>query len=152
MANQMQETHEDSVAAQKLILDQREANERMVAFALNAQELTDLAEAARAAAAATTNELRESEDRYRTLFDLSPVAVYSCDSAGVIQRFNQHAAALWGRQPEPGDTDERFCGSFKLFRPDGSFMAHAECPMAEVVDGKLPNVVDGEVIIERPDG
>jgi His Kinase A (phospho-acceptor) domain/PAS domain len=57
-----------------------------------------------------------------------------------------------GRQPELGDTDERFCGSFKLFRPDGSFMPHEQCPMAEVVDGKRSEVVDAEVLIERPDG
>lgn len=96
--------------------------------------------------------LRASEERYRTLFDLGPVAVYSCDVAGVIQQFNRRAAELWGREPEPGDTDERFCGSFKLFRPDGSFMPHEQCPMAEVVSGKLAHVRDAEVLIERPDG
>ena len=96
--------------------------------------------------------LRESEDRYRTLFDLSPVAVYSCDAGGVIQEFNRHAAELWGREPVIGDTDERFCGSFKMFRPDGSFMPHAQCPMAEVLSGKIAEVRDGEVRIERPDG
>jgi PAS domain S-box-containing protein len=152
MTTRTQDVHEEPVAAQRLILDQREVNERMVAVAIQAQELADQAEAARARAEATTNELRESEERYRTLFDLSPVAVYSCDRAGVIQRFNQHAAALWGRRPEPGDTDERFCGSFKMFRPDGSFMAHEQCPMAEVVGGRLAEVVDAEVLIERPDG
>jgi signal transduction histidine kinase len=150
--NQTQDLHEDPVATRRLIVDQREANERMVAVAIQAQELTEQAEAARAQAEAIAAELRESEDRYRTLFDLAPVAVYSCDRAGVIQRFNQHAAALWRRQPETGDTDERFCGSFKLFRSDGSFMPHAQCPMAEVVDGKLSEVVDAEVLIERPDG
>jgi signal transduction histidine kinase len=150
--NQTRDVHEDPGATQRLIVDQREANERMVAVALHAQEMTEQAEAARARAEATTIELRESEDRYRTLFDLTPVAVYSCDRAGVIQRFNQHAAKLWGRRPAPGDTDERFFGSFKMFRPDGSFMPHAQCPMAEVVDGKLSQVVDAEVCIERPDG
>jgi PAS domain S-box-containing protein len=150
--NQTQDAHDDPIAAQKLIRDQREANERMVAVAIQAQELTDRAEAAQARAEAAANELRESEERYRTLFDLTPVAVYSCDAAGVIQRFNQHATALWGRQPEPGDTDERFCGSMKLFRMDGTFMPHAECPMAEVIDGKRREVVDAEVLIERPDG
>ena len=40
----------------------------------------------------------------------------------------------------------------KLFRPDGTFMPHAQCPMAEVVTGKLSEVRDAEVIIERPDG
>lgn len=78
-------------------------------------------------------ELRASEERYRTLFDLVPVAVYSCDASGVIQAFNRRAAELWGREPAPGDTDERFCGSFKMFRPDGSFMPHDVCPMAQVL-------------------
>jgi signal transduction histidine kinase len=99
-----------------------------------------------------TEALRASEERYRTLFDLVPVAVYSCDAAGVIQQFNRRAAELWGREPAPGDTDERFCGSFKLFRPDGSFMPHEQCPMAEVVSGKITHVRDAEVLIERPDG
>ncbi len=97
-------------------------------------------------------ELREGEERYRTLFDLGPVAVYSCDRAGVIQNFNRRAAELWGRVPAVGDTDERFCGSFKLFRPDGSFMPHERCPMAEVVAGTISEARDAEVIIERPDG
>ncbi len=96
--------------------------------------------------------LHASEERYRSLFDLGPFAVYTCDGAGVIQQFNRRAAELWGREPAPGDTDERFCGSFKLFRPDGSFMPHGQCPMAEVVSGILAQVRDAEVLIERPDG
>ncbi len=96
--------------------------------------------------------LRASELRYRTLFDLGPVAVYSCDAAGVIQQFNRRAAELWGREPTPGDTDERFCGSLKLLHPDGSLMPHEQCPMAEVVGGKIAQVRDAEVLIERPDG
>ena len=31
-------------------------------------------------------------------------------------------------------------------------MPHAQCPMAEVVSGKITEVRDGEVHIERPDG
>jgi two-component system, chemotaxis family, CheB/CheR fusion protein len=96
--------------------------------------------------------VRDSEERYRTLFELGPVAVYSCDVAGVIQKFNRRAAELWGREPAPGDTDQRFCGSFKMFRPDGRFMPHEQCPMAEVVAGTLSEARDAEVHIERPDG
>ena len=96
--------------------------------------------------------LRESEERYRVLFDMSPVAVYSIDASGVIQEFNRVAAELWGREPALGDTDERFCGSFKLFRPDGSFMPHEQCPMAQVVNGEILEARDAEVLIERPDG
>jgi PAS domain S-box-containing protein len=105
-------------------------------------------------AAIDITELKEAEEaqRYRTLFDLGPVAVYSCDAAGVIQDFNRRAAELWGREPEPGDTDLRFCGSFKLFRPDGRFMPHEQCPMAEVVAGTILEARDAEVVIERPDG
>jgi len=96
--------------------------------------------------------LREKEGRYRTLFALAPVAVYSCDASGVIREYNHRAAELWGRKPEPGDTDERFCGSFKLYRPDGSFMPHEQCPMGDVLSGKIPGTHDAEVHIERPDG
>jgi PAS domain S-box-containing protein len=96
--------------------------------------------------------LRKSEERYRVLFATSPVAVYSIDASGVIQEFNRVAAELWGREPALGDTDERFCGSFRLFRPDGSFMPHAQCPMAQVVSGEILEARDAEVTIERPDG
>ena len=101
---------------------------------------------------ATSQRYFDSEERYRALFNLSPMAVYSIDASGVIRDFNRHAAELWGREPEVGDTDQRFCGSFKMFRPDGTFMPHDQCPMAEVVSGKISAVYDGEVHIERPDG
>jgi PAS domain S-box-containing protein len=93
----------------------------------------------------------DNEERYRTLFDLGPVAVYSCDASGVIREFNLRAAELWGRAPKPGDTDERFCGSHKMRLPDGTVMPHNECPMAEVLSGKIPEARDMEVQIERPD-
>ena len=96
--------------------------------------------------------VRSAEERYRTLFELGPVAIYSCDAAGVIQEFNRRAVELWGCEPVAGDTDKRFCGSFKLFRPDGTYMPHEQCPMSEVVAGTLSEVRDGEVVIERPNG
>jgi len=96
--------------------------------------------------------LHHSEERYRTLFDLGPVAVYSCDGSGVFQEYNRRAVELWGREPALGDTDERFCGSFKLFCPDGSFMPRDACPMAEVISGAIAEARDVEVQIERPDG
>ncbi len=99
----------------------------------------------------STNEAL-SGDRYRFLFECSPAAVYCIDAAGVIQDFNRGAAELWGRSPVLGDTDERFCGSHQMFRPDGRFMPHHECPMAQVVAGKVSEVTNGEVVILRPDG
>ena len=95
---------------------------------------------------------RWTEERYRMLFDLGPVAIYSCDAPGVIQEFNRRAVELWGCEPAPGDTDKRFCGSFKLFRPDGQFHA-ARAVSHGGGRGRDPlQALDEEVVIERPDG
>lgn len=97
-------------------------------------------------------EVRQSEERYRTLFDLGPVGVYSCDAVGLIRDFNHRAVELWGRKTNPGDSNERWCGSFKMYRPDGVLLPHGECPMADVLSGKIPEARDAEVQIERADG
>lgn len=94
----------------------------------------------------------ESQGRYRTLFELAPIAVYSCDASGLIREYNHRAVELWGRTPAHGQTNERFCGCLKMYRPDGSFMAHEQCPMSDVLSGKVPEIHDAEVHIERPDG
>ena len=62
------------------------------------------------------------------------------------------AVELWGRTPAVGDTDERFCGSHKLFRPDGSFMPLDQCPMGEILNRKVTEARDEEVLVEQPDG
>jgi two-component system CheB/CheR fusion protein len=96
--------------------------------------------------------LRASEERFRTLFNMGPVAVYYCDVNGSIQNYNQRAVELWGRAPDDGVTDQQFRGIFKLFRPDGSILPLEQSPMAEVLSGKVQEVRDQEVIMERPDG
>jgi len=95
---------------------------------------------------------RQSEKRYRTLFELGPVGVYSCDAEGAIREFNARAAELWGRKPKSGDAADVYCGSHKLYHLNGSFMPHDQCPMADVLGGKMPSACDREVVIERPDG
>ncbi|MEX0735067.1 MAG: PAS domain-containing protein [Steroidobacteraceae bacterium] len=102
---------------------------------------------------ATKNQAeQQGKARDRTQVELDPVGVYSCDASGVITYCSDRAVQLWGRRPEIGDTDERFCGSHKLYRTDGSYMPHDQCPMADVLSGKVMSVHDAEVHIERPDG
>lgn len=129
----------------KLGQEMRAMNDALLTSSIRQHELTENAQKAEALA-------HESKERYRALFDLGPVAVYACDASGRITDFNRRAATLWGRTPATADADDRFCGSLKLFRADGSFMPHPECPMAEVLSGKIPEVRDAEVLIERPDG
>jgi PAS domain S-box-containing protein len=85
------------------------------------------------------------------LVEILPAAVYVCDTHGVMVSYNRRAAELWGRAPELGDTDVKFCGSHKLFRPDGTFLPHHETPMELVLRTGLP-ANDQEVVIEQPDG
>jgi PAS domain S-box-containing protein len=96
--------------------------------------------------------IRQSEKRYRTLFDLVSVAVYTCDAEGLIQEFNQRAAELWGREPNRNGASERFCGSYKIYYPDGRPMPHEKCPMARALRGEKLAPKDLEIVIERPDG
>jgi PAS domain-containing protein len=94
---------------------------------------------------------RSSDSRYQALIASEDTAVYTCDAGGVITYYNNQAADLWGRRPEIGDTDQRFCGSHVLYRVDGSYMPHDQCPMADVLAGKVTGIYDAEVHIERPD-
>ena len=88
------------------------------------------------------------EPRSRPMLDALDVAVYTTDREGRITFYNDAAARFWGRRPEIG---ELWCGSYKLFYPDGAPMAHAECPMAiALLDGRELRGV--EAIAERPDG
>ena len=67
------------------------------------------------------------------LFEQVPFVIYVCDRDGLVVRFNHRAAELWGRAPKLGDPNERFCGSYRMFRPDGSLLPHHQCPMADVL-------------------
>lgn len=96
--------------------------------------------------------LRESEERFRMLLDLAPIGVYSCDATGMIKDYNQRAAELWGRQPVLGDPKERYCGPVKFFRLDGSFIPHDQSPMVDILAGRLREVRDVELVVERSDG
>ena len=96
--------------------------------------------------------VRQSEERYRTLFDLVPVALYACDSGGIIREYNQRAVELWGREPRSNGEELRFCGSHRIYYPDGRLMPHEKCPMARALRGEGLTTKDLEIVVERPDG
>jgi PAS domain S-box-containing protein len=83
------------------------------------------------------------------LLQALPVAVYTTDAAGHITFYNDAAAELWGVRPELGKSE--FCGSWKLYWPDGTPLPHHECPMALALKERRP-VRGMEAIAERPDG
>ena len=85
------------------------------------------------------------------LLEALPIGVYICDRDGVLIRYNERAAELWGRAPILGDEQHRYCGAFRAYEPDGQPIAMNEVPMVEVLRTGTP-VVDREIIIERPDG
>jgi PAS domain S-box-containing protein len=91
-------------------------------------------------------------DSQSYLIKLFPMAAYAVRAPdGVIAWYNSRAAELWGRVPVLGDTDERFCGAYKLFNADGSPMAHCDSPVALALTTGI-SVHEQEVIIEKPDG
>jgi two-component system CheB/CheR fusion protein len=95
-----------------------------------------------------TMALRESEDRYRTLFSSVPVAVLVCDRNAVIQHYNQRAVELWGREPESG---VEHYGSMKLFLPDGAQLPFSQSPIVRALRAGI-SANNMEMSIERSDG
>lgn len=92
---------------------------------------------------------RESEFRFQSMLESLPSAIYTTDAQGHVTFFNDAAADLAGRRPNLGV--DQWCITWKLYRPDGTPLPHAECPMAVALKEK--RAIRGlELIAERPDG
>jgi PAS domain S-box-containing protein len=86
---------------------------------------------------------------FRSVLEALPIAVYITDREGWITFYNDAAASLWLSRPEIGK--RQWCGSWKLYWPDGRPMHRGECAMARAVrEGRAMR--DIEAIAERPDG
>ena len=89
------------------------------------------------------------EGSFRDILDVLPSAIYMTDAEGHITYYNAAAAALWGQYPVLGES--QWCGSWKLFWPDGSALPHDQCPMAMALkEGRSSAGI--EAAAERPDG
>ena len=86
---------------------------------------------------------------FRQVLDLLPAAVYITNASGLITYYNEAAAAMWGHHPQLGMSE--WCGSWKLYWPDGRPLPHDQCPMALALREKRP-VRGMEAVAERPDG
>jgi len=82
------------------------------------------------------------------LLNFLPVAVYTTDTEGRITFYNDAAAELWGVRPELNS--DQWCGSWRIYTPEGELLPHDQCPMALTL--KTGEVVRGEAVAERPDG
>lgn len=83
------------------------------------------------------------------LLQALPAAIYTTDAAGRITFYNEAAAKLWGHRPEIGKSE--WCGSWRLFSPDGSPLPHEQCPMAVALKEQRP-ISGAQAICERMDG
>lgn len=126
------------------------ALESEVAQRKNAEEaLRQVNDSLEAAVRERTSELRLSQERYEQVVRNLPVAVYTTDADGKITLYNETAAELWGRYPKIGE--EAWCGSYKLFRSDGTELRRDESPMALTLKTGEP-VRGHEIIVQRADG
>src|SRR6476469_6487217 len=101
-----------------------------------------------AAMAGPRHEVAEPAERsYREFIKALGVAVYTTDADGRITFYNEAAVELWGRRPALG---EEWCGSWKLFWPDGTPMLHGECPMAIALHENRP-IRGMTAMAQRPD-
>jgi PAS domain S-box-containing protein len=86
---------------------------------------------------------------FHEMMDAVPVAIYTTDAEGRLTYFNPAAAKLSGRTPELGT--DKWCITWKIYLPDGTFLPPDQCPMAVALKGiDVPTGI--ECIAERPDG
>lgn len=93
--------------------------------------------------------LKANERHLRQLLDSLPIAVYTTDAAGKISFFNNAAVDLWGAVPEIGITS--WCGSQRLYDPEGAPIPHNVCPMAQALTEDR-SIHGARALLERPDG
>lgn len=85
----------------------------------------------------------------RSVYDNLPVAVYTCDTSGYVDYYNDAAVKLWGYAPEVGKV--RWGGAWEVYTRDGRPMTEATCALAATIAKGVP-VQGEEIIIVQRDG
>jgi len=78
-----------------------------------------------------------------------PAPIYLTDAEGWITFYNQACIDFAGRTPSLGE--DRWCVTWRLYREDGTFLPHDQCPMAVAVRERR-EVRGAVALAERPDG
>lgn len=107
-------------------------------------------QAAEAIEAVKVQQAKEENARqYHNLMQALPAAVYATDADGRVTLFNDAGVVLWGRVPRTGH--DLWCGSHRMFWPDGTSLPLDQCPMAIAL--KERRSLEGiAAVVERPDG
>jgi PAS domain S-box-containing protein len=93
--------------------------------------------------------LRDSERRLQELLAAIPAAIYTTDAHGMVTYFNETAVEFAGRTPVIGG--DRWCVTWKMYRPDGTPLPPDQSPMALALREGRP-IRGTEAVAERPDG
>lgn len=84
------------------------------------------------------------------ILNMLPEGIFVCDMSGVIMKYNDQAAQIWGRRPQMGSMHDRFNGAWKIYGSNGRLLPHELSPTAECIkDGIARKGI--ELIFERPD-
>lgn len=100
----------------------------------------------------TEEAMRQSESRFRALFDWGPIAIFSSDTQGRLQECNRAALELWGTEPVAVEGDSTFFTALGVRLSDGTLTPTLQARTAEVLKGNIPAVYDEGFVIERPAG
>ena len=92
---------------------------------------------------------REGRAALEAALSALPAPIYTADAEGYVTFFNEACIGFSGRTPQIGK--DRWCVTWKLFREDGTPLAHEDCPMATAIRGQCA-VRDVVAVAERPDG
>jgi PAS domain S-box-containing protein len=94
-------------------------------------------------------ETREGRHVFINIMNALPSAVYATDPKGYLIYYNTAAIKMWGFEPKL--RDQQWCGSWKIYSPEGVHIPHDQCPMAVALREQRP-VRGIEAVAERPDG
>src|ERR1043165_2708343 len=101
-----------------VILPSHAEPERMIPLPATPDEMLGIAQAAH----------RRGTGELEAQLPAPPAPIYVPDAEGWITYYSQACIDFAGRTPTVGE--DRWCVTWRLYREDGTFLPHEDCPMA----------------------